>query len=146
MTTFTRKGSALWKGGLRNGNGTVSAESQALVERPYSFNTRFGDEKGTNPEELIAAAHAACYSMAFAATLERMGYQPKQVATNATCSLVSKEGGGFEIKKMQLNVRGEVPGINESTFKQIAMEADKGCPLSNLLRNGLEIEIDAQLM
>jgi osmotically inducible protein OsmC len=146
MTTIVRKASALWDGGLRSGNGTISTESQALYNEPYNFRMRFEDEKGTNPEELIAAAHAACYSMALAGTLERMGHKPKQVATNATCSLVSKEGGGFEIKKMQLNVRGEVPGIDESTFKQIAMEADKGCPVSNLLRSGLDIQIDVQLV
>lgn len=146
MTTFTRKAGALWNGGLRNGNGTISTESQALIEQPYSFNTRFGDEKGANPEELIAAAHAACYSMALASTLEKKGYKPKRVDTNATCSLVSKEGGGFEIKKMQLNVRGEVPDLDEATFKRIAVEADKGCPVSNLLRGGLDIQIDVQLL
>ncbi|MEJ2597996.1 MAG: OsmC family protein [Anaerolineales bacterium] len=146
MTTITRKAGALWNGNLRNGDGSISTESQALFEQAYSFNTRFGDEKGSNPEELIAAAHAACYSMALASTLEKKGYQPQQVNTSATCFLVSKEGGGFEIKKMELYVRGEVPNLDEATFKQIAMEADKGCPVSNLLRSGLDIKIDAGLM
>lgn len=146
MTTITRKAGVLWNGDLRSGNGMISTESQALYEQPYNFRTRFEDEKGTNPEELIAAAHAACYSMAFAGTLKRKGYEPKSLNTNATCTLVSKESGGYEIIKMHLNVRGEVPGIDEDTFRQVAEEADKGCPVSNLLRCGLNIQIEVELL
>ena len=146
MVTIIRKAVVLWNGDLRTGNGMISTESQALYEQPYSFGTRFEDEKGTNPEELIAAAHAACYSMAFASTLKKKGYEPKSVSTNATCHLASKEGGGFKIAKMHLNVRGEVPDMDEATFKQLAEEADKGCPVSNLLRCGLDIQIDVELL
>ena len=139
-----RKAGVIWKGDLKNGEGVISTESQALFEEPYSFPTRFEEEPGTNPEELIAAAHAACFSMAFANTLKKKGYQPEQVDTNAICTLESKDGG-FEISKMQLHVRGKVPGINEETFMQISKEADKGCPVSNLLRKCLEIEIEVEL-
>lgn len=146
MTEIKRKASVLWNGDLRSGNGVISTESQALIEQPYSFGTRFEDEKGTNPEELIAAAHAACYSMAFASRLKKNGYEPRILNTHATCSLVPKESGGFEITKMHLNVRGEVPDIDKATFKQIADEADKGCPVSNLLRCGLDIQVDLELL
>jgi osmotically inducible protein OsmC len=146
MSEIKRKASVLWNGDLRTGNGKISTESQALVEQPYTFGTRFEDEKGTNPEELIAAAHAACYSMAFASTLKKNGYEPGSLNTHATCSLSPKEGGGFEITKMQLSVRGKVPGIDEGTFKQLADEADKGCPVSNLLRCGLDIQIELELL
>jgi osmotically inducible protein OsmC len=147
MTTITRKAGSLWNDDLKSGKGLISTESQVLFEQPFNFRTRFEDEKGTNPEELIAAAHAACYSMALTSALEKEGYHPKRVDSSATCTLVSKQNGGFEISKMQLNVRGEVPDIeDEATFKRIAMEADKGCPVSNLLRDGLDIEIEVELL
>jgi len=139
-----RKAGVMWKGDLKNGEGVISTESQALFEEPYSFPTRFEEEPGTNPEELIAAAHAACFSMAFAGALKKKGFQPEQVDTNATCTLQSKEDG-YGISKMHLHVRGKVPGINKETFIQISKEADKGCPVSNLLREGLKIEIEAEL-
>jgi osmotically inducible protein OsmC len=145
MAEITRKAGVIWKGDLRSGDGLISLESQALHEQPYRFETRFGDQDGTNPEELIAGAHAACYSMAFASTLKKKGYQPERVDTRASCTLSPKEGGGFEITKMHLYVRGQVPGIDEKTYQQIAKEADKGCPVSNLLRPGLEIELEAEL-
>jgi osmotically inducible protein OsmC len=146
MTTIERKAGVVWKGDLRSGNGVISTESQALHEQPYSFSTRFEDRPGTNPEELIAAAHAACFSMAFASTLKKKGYEPTSLTSNATCTMVSKPEGGFKIAKMQLHVRGEVPDIDDATFKQIAEEADKGCPVSNLLRCGLEIERQVELI
>jgi lipoyl-dependent peroxiredoxin len=146
MTTIERKAGVVWKGDLRSGNGVISTESQALDEQPYSFSTRFEDKPGTNPEELIAAAHAACYSMAFASTLKKKGYEPASLTTNAICTMVSKPEGGFKIAKMHLHVRGEVPDIDDATFKQIAEEADKGCPVSNLLRCGLEIERQVELI
>lgn len=140
-----RKAGVLWKGTLKNGKGLISTESKALFEQPYSFRTRFEDEPGTNPEELIAAAHAACFSMAFASTLEKQGYQPKRVDTDAVCTLSPKDGGGFEITHMELHVRGDVDGIDQKTFEKVAKDADQGCPVSNLLRCGLEIEIYAEL-
>jgi osmotically inducible protein OsmC len=145
MANIKRRGQARWRGGLREGQGQVSTESGALDGLAYSFYTRFENEPGTNPEELIAGAHAACYSMAFSATLEAKGYSPRRVETHATCVMSPKEGGGFEIIEMHLQVRGEVPGLDNETFVAIAHEADLGCPVSNLLRNGLNIVLDAAL-
>ena len=146
MPVFERKAGVIWNGDLRTGNGKISSESKVLMEVPFNFSTRFENEPGTNPEELIAAAHAACYSMAFSSKLKKKGFEPEQIETSATCTLKSKEGGGFEITKMHLHVRGKVPGIEKKTFSEIAMEADKGCPVSNLLRNGLQIEHDIDLI
>lgn len=143
---FERKAGVIWEGDLKSGKGLISTESQALFEEPFAFDTRFENEPGTNPEELIAAAHAGCYSMAFASALKKNGYQPERVDTNATCTLEPKAGGGFEITRMYLHVRGQVPDIDEATFKQISKEADEGCPVSNLLREGLEIDIDVELI
>jgi osmotically inducible protein OsmC len=100
---------------------------------------------GTNPEELIAAAHAACFSMALASTLKKNGYEPKQTDTNATCTVASKNGGGYEITHMLLHVRAEVPDMDEETFQKMIIETDTICPVSNLLRHGLELEITATL-
>jgi osmotically inducible protein OsmC len=144
-TTILRTASAHWNGNLKEGNGNISTESEVLTSQAYSFQTRFGDEMGTNPEELIAAAHAGCFSMAFASTLEKNGYQPEQIETIATCTLTPKETGGFQITKMHLQVNGRVPDIDEQTLRQLSEEADQGCPVSNLLRNGLDIEIEVAL-
>lgn len=146
MTEKTRKAGVLWTGDLRNGNGIVSTESKALFEHPVTYRMRFEDDPGTNPEELIAAAHAACFSMSIASTLAKNGYDPVRTDTTATCILSPKNGSGFEISKIQLHVRAEVPGIDESTFQQMIVQADEGCIVSNLVRNGVEIEIDATLM
>jgi len=145
MTEFNRKAGVLWTGDLKNGNGLISTESKVLFELPYTYQTRFGNEIGLNPEELIAAAHASCFSMAVANTLEKNGFTPVQTETTATCTLASKNGG-FDITNMRLHVRCEVPGIDEATFNKLVMEADKGCPVSNLLRDGLNIEITMTLI
>jgi len=145
MTEFNRKAGVLWTGDLKNGNGLISTESKVLFELPYTYQTRFGNEIGLNPEELIAAAHASCFSMAVANTLEKNGFTPVQTETTATCTLASKNGG-FDITNMRLHVRCEVPGIDEATFNKLVMEADKGCPVSNLLRDGLNIEITMALI
>jgi lipoyl-dependent peroxiredoxin len=145
MTEFNRKAGVLWTGDLKNGNGLISTESKVLFELPYTYQTRFGNEIGLNPEELIAAAHASCLSMAVANTLEKNGFTPVQTETTATCTLASKNGG-FDITNMRLHVRCEVPGIDEATFNKLVMEADKGCPVSNLLRDGLNIEITMALI
>jgi len=145
MTEFNRKAGVLWTGDLKNGNGLISTESRVLYELPYSYQTRFGDEMGLNPEELIAAAHASCFAMALANTLAKNGYNPVQTETTATCTLAS-QNGGFDISKMKLHVRCEVPGIDEATFNKLVREADKGCPVSNLLRDGLDIEITTDLI
>lgn len=147
MSTLKRKAGALWGGNLKFGHGMISTESQALFETPYNFGTRFEDEEGSNPEELIAAAHAACFSMAFANVIDQEGYEPTSIDTQATCTITSKEEGGFEITKMELHIRGEVEGLDdEETFLVLAKKADQGCPVSNLLRSGLEIEHRVELM
>lgn len=146
MAKFVRRAEARWEGDLRKGNGRFSSESTALEDVAYSFSTRFENEPGSNPEELIAAAHAACYSMAFANTLAQKGYDVESIETQAACELRSQEGGGFAITKMTLNVRGRVDGIDQTLFEQIAEEADGQCPVSNLLRHGLEIEINPTLV
>jgi lipoyl-dependent peroxiredoxin len=145
MTEFNRKAGVLWTGDLKSGNGLISTESKVIYELPYTYETRFGDQDGLNPEELIAAAHASCFSMAVASTLEKNGFTPVQTETTATCTLASKNGG-FDITTMRLHVRCEVPGIDEAIFQKLVIEADKGCPVSNLLRDGLKIEITATLI
>ncbi|MBN1460186.1 MAG: OsmC family protein [Armatimonadetes bacterium] len=144
MADIERTGEAVWRGDLKGGDGVVSTESGLIEEASYTFKTRFGGAEGTNPEELIAAAHAACYSMAFAHTLSEQGHKPERISTKATCSLVPTDGG-FKIARMYLRVRGKVPGIDEPAFARIAEEADKGCPVSNLLRPGLEIQREVSL-
>lgn len=141
-----RKAGVLWTGDLKNGSGIVSTESRALFEHPFTYRMRFEEEPGTNPEELIAAAHASCFSMALASVLAKHGYEPVRTDTTATCILASKGGGGHEITTMQLHIRAEVPGIDADTFRNLVEETDEVCPVSNLLRNGLEIQIDATLL
>jgi osmotically inducible protein OsmC len=146
MAEFNRKAGALWTGELKTGNGLLSTESKTLFELPFTYQTRFGDEEGLNPEELIAAAHAACFSMSVASTLAKNGFTPVQTETTATCTMASKNGGGHEITTMRLHVRCEIPNIDEARFNELVMEADKGCPVSNLLRDSLEIEITTALI
>ena len=144
-TTKERKAGVLWTGDLKTGSGLISTESKALFELPYSNSTRFDDETGLNPEELIAAAHAACMSMAVANTLKRNGYTPVQTETTATCTMTSNNGKQ-EITNMRLHVRSEVPDIDEATYNKMVMEANKASPVSNLLKNGLEIDITTALI
>ena len=141
-----RKAGVLWIGDLKNGSGIVSTESRALFEQPFTYRMRFEDEPGTNPEELVAAAHASCFSMALANTLAKHGYKPIRTDTTATCVLTEGNDGGHAISTMQLHIRAEAPGMDETTFRKLIMEADEARPLSNLLRNGLEIQIDATLL
>lgn len=146
MAAIQRSAQALWNGDLKSGKGQFSLDSGVLKETPYSFNTRFEQAPGTNPEELIAAAHAACYSMAFAHTLTNQGHQPQSIETKAVCSLEPQESGGFKITKIRLETRGQVSGIDEVTFQQIAQEAEAECPVSNALRGSVAIELDAILV
>jgi osmotically inducible protein OsmC len=145
MTEFNRKAGVLWTGDLQSGTGLISTESQALFELPYSYPTRFGDEVGLNPEELIAAAHAACFGMSVASRLKKNGYNPVQTETTATCTMVTGDGPA-KINHMLLHVRCEVPDIDEDRFNEIVKEADENCPVSNLLRCGLQIEITTALI
>lgn len=145
MTVINRKAGTLWYGDLKSGDGLLSTESRALFERPYSYQTRFEGRVGANPEELLAAAHAACISMSLAGTLKKNGFDPKKTDTTATCTVGTKNGG-HEITTMHLHIRAEVAGIDTKTFQDLILEADKNCPVSNLLRKGLTIEIDATLI
>lgn len=140
MAAIERTATGVWKGTLKSGNGLIDSTSGVLNQTPFSFATRFENAKGTNPEELIAAAHAACFSMACANYLSEKGHTPEEIKTQATISL---EGGS--ISKMHLVTQGRVPGLDEATFKQLADEAEKVCPVSNLLRPGLSITLDATL-
>jgi len=141
MPAILRTATGTWHGDLKSGKGSIDSTSGVLKATPYTFATRFENAKGTNPEELIAAAHAACFSMAFANYLSTQGHLPDTIATQATITL---EDG--RIHKMHLETRGKVAGIDNATFKRLADEAEKKCPVSNLLRPGLTITLDAGLM
>lgn len=147
MAEINRKAGAIWNGDSRSGNGMISTESQALFEEPYTHKMRFDGSEvtGTNPEELIAAANAACFSMALASTLKKNGYDPEQIETTATITLMS-ESGNNEITDMYLHVRAYVPGLDEASLQNLISTADEHCPVSNLLRNGLDIRIEAELI
>ena len=139
----TSTASAVWEGGLRHGRGHFAAGSQAF-EADYSFLTRFEGAKGTNPEELIAAAHAACFSMALSAGLEKAGTPPTRVSTTARCT-VEKVGDGFKITKMRLETRGDVPGLDQAGFARAAEAAKEGCPVSGALKGNVQLELEARL-
>lgn len=145
MAEFYRKAGVLWSGDLKSGSGVISTESKAIFELPFDYQTRFEDKVGLNPEELIAAAHAACFSMSVAKTLKESRFEPMRMDTTATCTLVSKNASD-EITKLQLHVRGEAPGLDEATFNKLVMQADRSCPVSNISRNGLKIEITTTLV
>ena len=137
-----RKASAVWQGGLRGGKGTMSSDSGVLSKTQYSFSTRFEDGIGTNPEELIAAAHAGCYSMALSAELEKADLTPESVSTNATLTF-EKTDAGFTITVSHLDVVAKVPGVDAAKFAEIANAAKLGCPISRALN--AEITLDAKL-
>ena len=127
-----RKGRAEWRGTGRDGNGDLSTDSGVLDKTPYSFKTRFQNEKGTNPEELIAVAHAGCFTMALAFQLQTAGFTPTSLSTEAAVSL-DPEGQGFKISKSALTLVAEVPGLDQATFDKLAEAAEKGCPVSKVL-------------
>ena len=135
--------SAVWEGTLREGKGTFNAGSGAF-SGAYSFPTRFEGAAGTNPEELIAAAHAACLSMALSGVIQRGGTEPKRLSTTATCT-IEKRDAGFRITKMHLEVRGVVPGMDADAFRQAAEAAKEGCPVSNALKNNVAFSLEATL-
>lgn len=137
-----RKGRATWTGGIRDGKGTVSTDSAVLSEAPFSFSTRFENGKGTNPEELIAAAHAGCFSMALAAELGKAGLTAENIRTEAAVTL-EKSGEGFAITAVHLDLRAKVPGAERAAFEQAANAAKEGCPVSKLLN--ASITLDARL-
>jgi osmotically inducible protein OsmC len=128
---------------MPGGEGTMAVGSGAF-EGKYSFGTRFEDEPGTNPEELIGAAHAGCFSMAFAGNLQRAGYEPQSVETSARVH-IDKEGDGFAITRIELDTTAQVPGIEDDEFQQIATASKEGCPVSKALAAVGEISLDAKL-
>ena len=140
--TIHKHGSAHWSGDIKRGKGTVSTESGVLNQQPYGFNTRFEGEKGTNPEELIGAAHAACFSMALSLMLGEAGYTADSIDTTADVSL-DKTDGGFAITKVALKSKVTVPGIALQQFDGIIQKAKAGCPVSQLLK--AEITLDYKL-
>ena len=140
---MARIGRARWKGGLKDGRGKVETETGAL-EGKYSFKSRFEDGKGTNPEELIGAAHAACFSMALAAALEKAGFAPERIETTASVDLRADEGGP-RISTITLDTRGTVPDIDEAAFREQAEGAKANCPVSKALA-GVDIQLNATLV
>ena len=136
-------GSAVWSGGIKDGKGAISTGSGALKEYPYGFASRFEGKPGTNPEELIGAAHSGCFTMALSLILEQAGFKAEEMNTKAEISLV-KQGDGFAITKSQLTLRAKIPGIDDAKFKELAGMAEKGCPVSKVLN--CEIVLDAALV
>jgi osmotically inducible protein OsmC len=137
-----RKARAVWQGTGKDGTGRLSADSGVLSNTPYTFKTRFETEPGTNPEELIAAAHAGCFSMALAFQLQGAGFTPNELATECAVTL-EKEEQGFKISKSALTLRADVPGIDRAKFEELARAAEKNCPVSKVLN--AEITMDFTL-
>ncbi|MGD8366040.1 MAG: OsmC family protein [Desulfobacterales bacterium] len=138
----TRNAQARWEGSLQQGNGKISVASGAL-EAPYSFSSRFQDGPGTNPEELIGAAHAGCFSMAFSLILAQAGHAPESIETRAAVT-IEKQAEGFAITRIDLTTEAKVPGIDEKTFQEKAQAAKKGCPVSKALSDSIEIRLTAR--
>src|SRR6202043_2572118 len=130
---MVRKASAVWKGSLKEGKGTISSDSGVLSNTPYSFSTRFENAKGTNPEELIAAAHAGCFTMALSAQLGNAGITPESLETTAAVTLEKLEAG-FTVTKIHLDVTARIPGADQAAFDKAAQAAKTGCPISRLLK------------
>jgi lipoyl-dependent peroxiredoxin len=129
---MNRKAKAIWTGTGKDGTGHLTTDSGVLSSTPYSFKTRFESEKGTNPEELIAAAHAGCFTMALAFQLQGAGFTPTELATEAVVSL-EKDGDGFKVSKSALTLTAAVPGIDQAKFAELAKKAETGCPISKVL-------------
>ena len=138
-----RMATAIWKGGLKDGTGTLATPSGALKDARYSFGTRFENTPGTNPEELIAAAHAGCFSMALSGGLERAGHPPTSIETSARVHL-ERGDSGFRISRIELTTTADVPGIDAAAFAEQAETAKANCPVSQALA-GVDIELDARL-
>lgn len=139
----TRNATAVWQGGLKEGSGTF--KGQTGLGGAYSVNSRFGSASGSNPEELLAAAEAACFSMALGLALEKAGFPPTQVETQAACT-VEKVGEGYKITRMQLVVRATAPRIDDAQFQSIAAATKEGCPVSQALRGNVQIDLEASLV
>lgn len=146
MADISRKANAQWLGDLKSGSGTVSTESGALKDNSYSFKARFDQDKapGTNPEELLAAAHAGCFTMQLSAMLAAHGHQPEDLRTEATCEMV-KDGPGFKVSTMRLTIRGKVGNIDQAEFEKHVAQAADACPLSRVMKGNVEITHEAVL-
>lgn len=138
-----RKASAVWRGDLKSGRGTVSTESTVLKDTQYAFGTRFENGPGTNPEELVGAAHAGCFSMALSAELGKAGFKADEIATTAHVNFENLPQGGWTVNAIHLETNAKVPGITAEKFQEIANGAKKGCPISRLLNAA--ITLDAKL-
>ena len=138
-----RKAQAVWRGTGRDGAGQLSSDSGVLAQTPYSFKTRFENEKGTNPEELVAAAHAGCFTMALAFGMQRAGFTPTELATEAAVTL-EQDGGGFRISRSALTLRAKVPNLDQGKFIELVKDAEQNCPVSRVLK--AEITLDAKLV
>ncbi len=139
----TRTASAIWEGGLKTGTGKFEGESGAMAGA-YTFGSRFEQARGSNPEELLAAAHAACFSMALSGELERAGKPPTRVETQARCT-IERGAEGFRVTIMHLTVQAAVPGIEERAFLELAEKAKVGCPISAALKGNVDVQLDAKL-
>jgi osmotically inducible protein OsmC len=137
-----RKATSIWTGNVMKGKGTISSDSGVLRNAPYSFSTRFEGQPGTNPEELIAAAHSACFAMATSANLTKAGFEPDRLEVTATVS-VHKQGDGWEVNSSKLSLTAQVPGIDPAKFTELVNDAKANCPISKLLR--AEITLEAKL-
>ena len=142
MASIKRHAGAEWHGSGKDGGGSLTTQSATLKDIPYSFTTRFGDGKGTNPEELIAAAHAGCFSMATAFQLSGAGHPPESLRTDATLTM-EQEGSGWKISTVHLMLRARVPGMDDARFQELAAGAKANCPVSKVLN--AEITLDAKL-
>ena len=138
-----RKAKAVWRGTGRDGSGNLSTDSGVLVDTPYSFRTRFENEKGTNPEELIAAAHAGCFTMALAFGMQAAGLSPTELTTEAAVTL-EPEGQGFRISRSALALRAKVPNLDQGQIRRTRDDPEKNCPVSRVLK--AEITLDAKLV
>jgi lipoyl-dependent peroxiredoxin len=138
-----RSAAAVWQGGLKDGSGRLSTQSGVFKDQPYSFQTRFGDTPGTNPEELIAAAHAGCFSMALSLFLANAGLTPERIDTTAKVTL-EQQGNGFAITAVHLDVSAKVPGADNAKFQEAARGAKENCPVSKVLN--AKITMDARLV
>lgn len=138
-----RKAKAVWRGSGRTGGGNLTTDSGALAQTPYSFRTRFENERGANPEELIAAAHAGCFTMALAFLLQDAGFTPTELTTEAAVTL-EREDAGFRISQSALTLRAQAPQLDEETFARLAADAEKNCPVSKVLN--ATITLDAKLV
>jgi lipoyl-dependent peroxiredoxin len=139
-----RKASAVWRGDLKSGRGTISTDSTVLKDAQYSFGTRFADGPGTNPEELIGAAHAGCFSMALSAELQKAGFTAESIATTATVTLENHPQTSWTVTRIHLETRAKVPAATPEKFLEVANGAKTGCPISRLLK--AEISLDAKLV